>query len=283
MDLHLLGLIISIDIHISLPPLKLRSHYILSLLPYMIPIPICIFIVDAKRSTILKSINLEITGKYAERIIKLLSLYLELFCLISIFSLITNYFSLNLNIEYPLDELESLAVDNNGNIYLVLGYYRRIQAYDNNGKFLSGWPVDFGNGSHRLKVDESDRILLSGTNGEIFIFNKNGKLISQDRKKYATYDQFPDTGYQDFKRVFDSQGNSYRIARSEIFPFIEVDHYNGTKKFISSPFFVAIFGWYFNILLAIIVSSLILALKEILKRMKYKVAEDTNNGGGETR
>lgn len=140
-------------------------------------------------------------------------------------------------VELPLGDLNSLAVDSHGHIYVGLGFYSRVQQYDNAGRFLRSWPIDAGGGPFRLRVNEQDEIEVATarTNG-YFRFNSTGKLLEGFLSEDDADDQM--RSFPDLLRVKVADGTIYVARRLLLFPAIRKEHTDGSSiTLVSVPFY----------------------------------------------
>lgn len=159
----------------------------------------------------------------------------------------------NLNIEYPLGVLKSIAVDSSGRIYCGIEAYSRIQVYDKNGRYLKGWFIDSSGGSFKIKVDEKDLLhIATARNGIHYIYNVNGELISKQGNRKSYYNEIATDDQQ--YRFIDREGNTYKIwGFSLLYPrIIKTDSSGIALEIISTPFYKWIFmapfpSWFFGI------------------------------------
>lgn len=117
------------------------------------------------------------------------------------------------NVALPLSTVESIAVDSKGRIYCALAAHGRIQQYSANGRYLRGWWIDTSGGFFKLKVDSDRLVVQTARTGLRYVFDGNGKLLSQKRLN-ASLDDFRDGPH------VDSAGNRYSVANPDLFPRI---------------------------------------------------------------
>lgn len=80
--------------------------------------------------------------------------------------------------ELPLGKLNSIAVDNDENIYLASETSRRIQVFDKNGKFIRGLSVEPGRGDLRLNIDKNNYLEVYRGSG-LYIYDSEGNFLRQ--------------------------------------------------------------------------------------------------------
>lgn len=108
--------------------------------------------------------------------------------------------------ELPLGDIQGLATDKDGNIYLGLGFYGYIQKYSNTGKFVGNWKVHYSNGGSFNLAINSDTLLVKTARGD--------KVISYDLSGKQTEVRKVDDAY-DWKnhklKSIDERGNVYEV------------------------------------------------------------------------
>jgi len=119
------------------------------------------------------------------------------------------------NKEVPLGDIKGIVVDNEGHIYIGLGFYGKVQVYDTNGKFIKNWEVAASGGSFNINLTEGQNILISTARGEKqILYDKNGKVVSKNSI---------DNIYSETKRPWNSfvtsEGDSYEV-KGGMFPSI---------------------------------------------------------------
>jgi hypothetical protein len=83
------------------------------------------------------------------------------------------------SIEFPLGDVQDMAVDPSGNVVLALGFYGRIQVYDAQGRFQRGWSAEARGGSFTVAVDDSGLISsYASRRGSTLVFNPDGRVIT---------------------------------------------------------------------------------------------------------
>jgi hypothetical protein len=85
------------------------------------------------------------------------------------------------NVEFPLGDLENIAVDSNGNMYCSLGFYSRIQVYNPQGEFQRAWFVPAHGGPFWIDVDSHDQVHVWSVRGQEWIaYDDMGNRIDAD-------------------------------------------------------------------------------------------------------
>jgi hypothetical protein len=137
---------------------------------------------------------------------------------------------------FPLGDLESIAVDSEGNIYCGTNFYSRIQAYSPDGKFLRGWFIDASGGYFQIKIDDQDNLHVGTARGDHhYIFSTKGELFSvKEMSPKEETKVFGDTYYS---LPQDSDGNVYKIRNGILLPrVIKITPKGAESVVVSDPF-----------------------------------------------
>lgn len=137
----------------------------------------------------------------------------------------------NLRFEFPLSIINSIAVDDEGRIYCGLGFYSRVQVYNQNGKFLMSWHVDAYEGGFDIKIDEKDYLLVETYRGKRrYHFSLNGTLMKTE--------VLEEIGHERIREVTDPFGNFYSIKCSFLGPSIVKKTKGSTELIIRTPWYL---------------------------------------------
>ncbi len=97
-------------------------------------------------------------------------------------------------IEYPMGYVDEAVTDREGNYYCPSRTFGRIQVYDKNKRYLRGWFVDACGGVFRININSQDQLeVVTAAGGMHYVFDKNGKLISEScyrPKKYSDFENW---------------------------------------------------------------------------------------------
>lgn len=95
----------------------------------------------------------------------------------------------------------------------------RVQVYDANWSFVTGWHVDAGAGTFKLVVPAEGRIEVITARGEWhYVFDLDGRLIAKDTYQPKSYSDFPENGESvvvptaPWLWVFSNPGISWAVA-----------------------------------------------------------------------
>jgi hypothetical protein len=82
--------------------------------------------------------------------------------------------------ELPLGDTEGIVVDKFGRIYVGLGFYGKVQVYDNEGHFLRNWKVESSGGSFRIDLTKEQNILIATARGNRqIVYDSIGNILSK--------------------------------------------------------------------------------------------------------
>ena len=122
------------------------------------------------------------------------------------------------HVEFPLGDVQGIAVDSQGRIYCALQFYQRVQVYDRQGKFLNGWHIPSSSERFYLHLRGDDRLeVVMSKSYKSYLYNYHGELLGSCLCPFADMvHQFHNSNF-----CFDSKGNSYRITHALINPKIK--------------------------------------------------------------
>ena len=118
--------------------------------------------------------------------------------------------------ELPLSDIKGFVVDDNGHVYVGLGFYGMIQAYDANGKFIKNWRVKAVGGTFTIQLTEDHRIFVQTARGNNKLwFNRDGNIVAEEVRhtKYAEIDSRWDS--------YTSEAGVTYAVKGGMFPRIE--------------------------------------------------------------
>ena len=137
-------------------------------------------------------------------------------------------------IEFPLGNLNGIAVDSSGNLFCGLRFYSRIHQYNSEGQFVAGWFIEAGGGAFRLHVNNNDELEVATIRNEIYYrFTDGGKLIE---KKQGGEKYFNDFGIESETSFLHKDGTAYIISGSELLPKITKTKPSGETLTIANSF-----------------------------------------------
>lgn len=140
------------------------------------------------------------------------------------------------NTQLPLGDLQSVALDSQGRIYCGLGFYSRIQVYDNQGRFLRGWWVDAGGGMLRFHVAEGDRLEVEAVRRDrVFTFDPNGHLIESNQETETQREVFD---RRDQLAAADARGRTFAIRNRLFWPHVVREDQAGQTTVVSTPWYL---------------------------------------------
>ncbi len=124
-------------------------------------------------------------------------------------SIQTRFFSPK--IQFPLGDLNGIAIDKKGHLYLCVLGYSRIHQYNSEGVFLKGWFIDAGSGLFNIWIDDEDNLNVRAVRpGEHLIFNADGQLLKTTKIASLEEDEYLAQKASGL-RTKDAFGNTYAI------------------------------------------------------------------------
>ncbi len=119
--------------------------------------------------------------------------------------------------QFPLHEINGVAVDSKGNLYYGTSQHSAIQVYDNHGVFLYGFLFPTGGaGYFAFYIDDNDIIHIATSRTSSTYSFQYGKLI--EAKEYADGQEASDTIHEYKEKSLnayefrDESGNIYRVT-----------------------------------------------------------------------
>lgn len=141
------------------------------------------------------------------------------------------------SIELPLSHVRSMTVDRQGNVYLGLEFYSRIQMYDDRGKFLRGWFLPAGSGSLDLRMNDDQQLQVHAARGSrIVVYDARGTLVKEYNVSPTFHLKPPRAGHDG--RI-DLQGNSYALRGGWWYPrIIKTTPAGDSSTIINTPWYL---------------------------------------------
>lgn len=171
-------------------------------------------------------------------------LLLLVFIVDSVIVAVTDLFTIGVNhatwlvdVEMPLSQVNGIAVDSTGNVYVGSRKYSRIQVYSREGAFLRGFylgrnikGVDF-----RFRVNEADEVEVYGLGVEILcVFDRAGMRARRTDVGHIPFSPVSCVGTND------ADGNSYSLAANSwaMARVLKTDKNGYTRPLIVQPWFL---------------------------------------------
>ncbi len=162
--------------------------------------------------------------------------------------------------ELPLGDFKGITVDLKGNIYCGLQMSGRIQVYNANGKYLYGKFLGESDVNPlRMNVNSDNQLEVVTSNGNLYIFDTNGNLLSKITKDTKYYEEFGKTGeyYYDDK----THDIKYIIVSRQFYfwgkQVVKIDSSNQEKVIIKTPFPLCMVMSFWETFIWIMLSSII--------------------------
>lgn len=142
-------------------------------------------------------------------------------------------------IEFPLALVEDLGVSRDGDLFVLVRFYGRIQVYDKNGDFVRGWFFYAPSGKVYMIVNENNTIAVEAYSSDtIYTFNDKGTLLKTNEHKdmYSEYASEENT-----KHLFnESTGVQYDVE-GFVFPKIIQSGPEGETEIGKNDFYLFAF------------------------------------------
>ena len=121
-------------------------------------------------------------------------------------------------VQFPLGNLNGIAIDKKGDIYLGIRGYSRIQRYNSEGVFLKGWFINAGGGLFDIWIDDKNDLNIRVTKpDDHLIFNADGQLLKTTKIVSPEEDEYLSQQASGL-RAKDSLGNIYAIENPKWSP-----------------------------------------------------------------
>jgi hypothetical protein len=148
--------------------------------------------------------------------------------------------------EFPLAHISDMELNKDGDLFVIAGFYGRVQKYDQNGDFVLGWFIGTGGVHANMEINDKDQIEVATLpKDKIDVFDKNGKLL-RTKKQEDLYSLYP-SGDKVKHLVNESASVQYDVT-GFAFPEIIQTSPNGIKKIGKNAFYLFPFqgawqGW----------------------------------------
>jgi hypothetical protein len=161
--------------------------------------------------------------------------------------------------EFPLGFPKGITADPQGRIYVGLQFYRRVQQYDRDGNFLTGWSIPTS-GEFRIRTNSSGELEVIAARGdELFRYTPTGELLW--RRSYGTQTMYEEFGEAGETRFQAADGNVLLIERSVLLPrIVRIFPTGERERLLHMPWYKWVLmcplpGWSWGFLGAFIVSA----------------------------
>ena len=138
--------------------------------------------------------------------------------------------------EFPLGDVDGIALDADGRIYLAVPVYQRVQVYDNEGTFLRSWFVESAGGEYDIWTDENIlHVLVSRTDMHLAMSSEGEILASSAVSSFDEWRTLHEKANK--KKHKDTRGNIYSLEESWWLPrVVRTEPEGGITVLISDPF-----------------------------------------------
>jgi hypothetical protein len=118
--------------------------------------------------------------------------------------------------QYPLNDINGVAADSSGNIYIGEGQTGSIQVYDNQGNFKYGFSFPTGGAGWFAFGIEQDRIhIVTARTDSYFIFYKGELVYSEKEIDYSYSQELQKKYHMTESKSFVTDDKVYRILRHD--------------------------------------------------------------------
>lgn len=135
-------------------------------------------------------------------------------------------------VQFPLGNLNGIAVDKKGDIYLGVRGYSRIQRYNSEGVFLKGWFINTGSGLFDIWIDDKNNLNVRVVKpSDHLIFNADGQLLKTTKITSPEEDEYLAQKASGL-RTKDAFGNTYAIENPKWSPKVVKINSVGKKSIL---------------------------------------------------
>jgi hypothetical protein len=122
------------------------------------------------------------------------------------------------DVELPLGDVNSLAVDHQGRIYTSSHFYGRVQEYDRDGRFVCGWFDHDAGGRFQIRMSDDDLLqVVPARHDEVHTYAPDGRRVGSTACPAGTYHDLADAVRHG---VRGPDGSVYRIANAIFHPHV---------------------------------------------------------------
>ncbi len=144
-------------------------------------------------------------------------------------------------IRFPLSNVGSYDVDEEGSIYCYTGAYHRMQIFDSDGSLLKGWFVKAGRGG-QIQIKDN-QIHFASIDDKYFIFDMFGNVVTQSKDNDA-YNRLYKIARKEDRR--DGSDNTYKLKNTLVNTRIFKFSPSGERSLVlTDPLYL----WFFRLLL----------------------------------
>lgn len=145
------------------------------------------------------------------------------------------------DLKFPLSRISGFDIDDNGRIYIAIQDYSRIQIYEQDGNFLSGFFVPSGGGVFHFWIkDDHINVVTSRTNKHL-VFDFRGKLLrDEDISSIGSYKELSKYAAGIKEKYVDNY--KYKISNQRWFPHVTKVTPEGEESVVlADPLYVCVF------------------------------------------
>jgi hypothetical protein len=128
------------------------------------------------------------------------------------------------SVEFPLGDVQDIAVDKVGDILLALGFYGRIKVCDSAGRFQRGWPAGALGGPFTVAFRGADVVAsYAARRRSTILFDLRGKRLNE------MAEEPPREQHGGSSSISLSDGSTLRVQHRLLWPAL-VRHKNGVTS-----------------------------------------------------
>jgi hypothetical protein len=136
------------------------------------------------------------------------------------------------SVEFPLGDVQDIAVDSGGNILLALGFYGRIQLYDSQGRFQRGWSARASGGAFTVSFRGADIVASYAVRrGSTLLFDLMGTRLD-DAEEHSFHERLTGAG-----SIHAPDGGTIIVRSRFLWPTLVHERDGITSTLVSGPWY----------------------------------------------
>jgi hypothetical protein len=89
--------------------------------------------------------------------------------------------AINFEGELPLSDISGIVVTKNRHIFVALGFYQKVQVYDNEGNFMRNWHVDAEGGGFEIDTIGNNILVTTARGSKAIIYDQYGRFQKESK------------------------------------------------------------------------------------------------------